>query len=117
MMPGVQVHPHCGPTNHRLRLHLPIILPYSALTTSGLSVDGRQLTWERDKCLIFDDSFEHEVHLSTHEEAQDEDASLARSVRVVLIVDMWQPDAEAAGLRPRKRMRTCDSSGHATRED
>ena len=36
-------------------------------------------SWLQNKCIIFDDSFEHEVH---HNGNQD---------RIVLIVDLWHP--------------------------
>lgn len=95
MLPGTIVQPHCGPTNHRLRLHLPVLLPGGALTFSGLTVAGETQAWVRDKCLVFDDSFEHKVELPTI----DMTLPFVDLVRVVLIVDLWHPDAECRGLR------------------
>lgn len=97
MLPGVNVRPHCGPTNHRLRLHLPILLPGDAYTATGLSVAGEERVWVRGKCLIFDDSFEHQVKLTA--DAVD-GSPLVDLARVVLIVDLWHPDASKTGLRP-----------------
>lgn len=95
MLPGARVRPHCGPTNHRLRLHLPLLLTQRATSAAGLCVAGQPLPWIRDQCLIFDDSFEHEVCLPV----LDESLPLTELARVVLLVDLWHPDAEAAGLR------------------
>jgi aspartate beta-hydroxylase len=74
--PGTHIMPHCGPTNAMLRIHLPIRIPAGA----SLRVADQELTWTEGKCLIFDDSFEHEVR---HEGTGD---------RVVLILDMLHPD-------------------------
>ncbi len=89
------VKPHCGPTNHRLRFHLGVVVPdVSDLTnllllpshtapTSPLPcfirVGKEQRTWEEGKVLIFDDSFEHEVGNS------------APSDRIILLLDVWHP--------------------------
>ncbi|GHE27124.1 hypothetical protein GCM10017673_31460 [Streptosporangium violaceochromogenes] len=74
--PGTHIMPHCGPTNAVLRIHLPLIVP-DGLT---LRVAGRRVRWTEGKCLVFDDSFEHEVR---HEGTED---------RVVLILDTLHPD-------------------------
>lgn len=92
MMCGVDVSPHCGPTNHRLRLHLPLLLPKKASRSAGLTVAGEARDWELHKCLIFDDSFEHEVKLPTFTEPEVRD-SLLDEARVVLLLDLWHPDA------------------------
>lgn len=95
MLPGTSVRPHCGPTNHRLRLHLPLLLPGGATSSNGLCVAGQHLVWQLGRCLVFDDSFEHSVDLPE----SDLSAPLIELVRVVLIVDLWHPDAERLGLR------------------
>ncbi len=74
--PGTRVAPHRGPTNMRLRCHLGIEIPDQC----GLKVDGIEGTWAPGRCVVFDDSFVHEVW------------NLSDSRRVVLIVDMWHPD-------------------------
>jgi aspartate beta-hydroxylase len=46
-------------------------------------------TWETGKCIVFDDSFEHEVW------------NRSKITRIVLIVDVWNPiltDAEINAL-------------------
>ena len=106
MMPGACVRPHCGPTNHRLRLHLPLLLPGGVAQADGLTVGGQTAPWTVDQCLVFDDSFEHEVVVPHNADvgmgaaASTSSLALRELVRVVLIVDLWHPDAAAAGLRP-----------------
>ncbi|MCB5909690.1 aspartyl/asparaginyl beta-hydroxylase domain-containing protein [Streptomyces pinistramenti] len=76
--PGTHIMPHCGPTNALLRIHLPIIVP----TGVSIRVADREMQWQEGRCLVFDDSFEHEVwHRGTED-------------RVVLILDVLHPDLE-----------------------
>jgi aspartate beta-hydroxylase len=72
--------PHCGSTNAVLRVHLPIVVPPGA----WIRVAEQMVTWELGRCLVFDDSFEHEVR---HEGTED---------RVVLILDVAHPDLDDA---------------------
>jgi aspartate beta-hydroxylase len=74
--PGTRVAPHRGPTNMRLRCHLGIDIP----DCCGLKVGGVEKSWKKGRCLVFDDSFVHEVW------------NLSDRRRVVLIVDIWHPD-------------------------
>jgi aspartate beta-hydroxylase len=74
--PGTVVASHRGPANTRLRCHLGIEVPHDC----GLRVGGIDGIWELGRCIVFDDSFFHEVW----------NQSGAR--RVVLIVDIWHPD-------------------------
>ena len=104
---GAAVRPHCGPSNHRLRLHLPLLVPKRCKQpsragqqgTAGIRVAGEVRRWRRGAVLVFDDGFEHEVWHSCGGQA----------ARLVLIVDVWQPwlsqgDREAI----RRRMRWGD---------
>jgi len=75
--PHSRVAAHAGPTNLRLRCHLGLSIPTGEC---GLRLAGINYTWAQDKCIIFDDSFVHEVWNSSEKE------------RVVLIVDLWHPD-------------------------
>ena len=77
---GTDIAPHYGPTNVRIRCHLG--LKVSDPQSSYITVDGKRGSWEAGKCLIFDDSFLHEVH---HEDVEQE-------ARAVLLVDMWHPE-------------------------
>eukprot|EP00041_Stephanoeca_diplocostata_P015185 m.288225 g.288225 ORF g.288225 m.288225 type:complete len:621 (+) comp19957_c0_seq2:127-1989(+) len=70
------IRPHCGPTNHRLRLHLGIQIP----TGATITVAGETRQWKEGKVLVIDDSWEHEVH------------NTGPGARIVLIVDVWHPD-------------------------
>eukprot|EP00163_Fabomonas_tropica_P032768 TRINITY_DN835_c0_g1_i19.p1 TRINITY_DN835_c0_g1~~TRINITY_DN835_c0_g1_i19.p1 ORF type:complete len:131 (+),score=8.32 TRINITY_DN835_c0_g1_i19:68-460(+) len=51
--PGTHITPHCGPTNVRLRTHVPIFTPADCV----LNVAGETTTWEGGRPFVFDDSF------------------------------------------------------------
>ncbi len=70
------VAPHRGPTNVRLRCHFGVDIPDDC----AIVVGGEERTWEEGRCLVFDDSFEHEAW---NRDVRD---------RIVLIVDLWHPD-------------------------
>ena len=57
VVPGTHITPHNGPTGKKLRIHLPL------LGTKGASmrVGDETRTLEEGKCIIFDDSFNHEA--------------------------------------------------------
>lgn len=74
--PGTRISPHCGPSNLKLRYHLTLLEAKDAWIRSG----NEWRTWKRGECMILDDSFEHEVK---HQ---------GKEIRVVLIVDCWNPD-------------------------
>src|SRR5206468_8159148 len=52
-----------------------------------LRVGSETRTWRKGKCLVFDDSFEHEA------------TNPSERARVVLLVDVWHPDLTAAQRR------------------
>jgi len=56
--PGTHLYPHSGEMNAILRCHLPIIIPSGDL---GLRIDGETRVWEPGRCMIIDDSFEHDA--------------------------------------------------------
>ena len=101
---GTLIRPHCGPTNHKWRMHLGVLIPpgeAASIRVGGLGngdteEDGdglqRRRAWEEGKVLLFDDSFEHEV-------ANDSDDA----ARVVLIVDVWHPLVTEKGQRDQVR--------------
>ena len=76
LAPGTRVAPHEGPTNMRLRCHLGIDVPDGC----ALRVSGETHTWQEGRCVVFDDTFTHEVWNTSDRE------------RVVLVVDLWHPD-------------------------
>lgn len=73
--PGGRIKPHHSPCNLRVRVHLPLIVPESQ--ECGIRVGKESRRWEEGKCLIFDDSFEHEVW-------NDSDQP-----RAILLFDLW----------------------------
>lgn len=77
--PGCHITSHCGPTNIRLRCHVPLYVPDSC----SLRVNTTTRSWVEDDCLIFDDSFEHEVWHNGDSDDGD---------RVIFMFDLWHPD-------------------------
>lgn len=60
IQPGGHIKPHCGYEGYSglvLRCHLALDVPEGC----GLRVGGETRTWTPGKCLVFDDSFEHEA--------------------------------------------------------
>ena len=76
LSPGTHIGAHCGPSNLRLRCHLGL----SGVEGARIRVGDETRTWRVGECLVFDDSFEHEVW---HEGSVD---------RIVLICDLWHPE-------------------------
>ena len=110
LVPGVHVIEHCGPTNHRVRMHLGLDLPPGATfrvgnisrsspgtkeasLLKGVTPRGyhknefgsdKQNAWNLGKITAFGDGFEHEVFF---------DERLAEDTpRTVLLLDTWHPD-------------------------
>lgn len=79
MQPGTKIKPHCGPVNTRIRYHLTL----SSDEQAWMRVGDEERHWKNGECLVFDDSFEHEVQ---HH---------GGVPRVVLLVDCWHPDLSA----------------------
>lgn len=80
LLPGTHITPHYGPTNCRVRCHVPLIVPQGCC---GIAVDGDERHWEVGRLLLFDDSFYHEAwHRGC--------ANIGP--RVVLMLDLWHPD-------------------------
>lgn len=83
LAPNTNVTPHHGPTNKKLRIQLPLVVPTDEHGTSmsHLIVAGISIPLQEGKCIIFDDSFEHS--------ARNDHPS---KPRVILIFDIWHPD-------------------------
>lgn len=75
MNPGIHIKPHCGPHNFKLRTHLGLVTHSQAV----IRVAESTRPWIQEKCIVFDDSFEHEVW------------NRSDITRIVLIVDVWNP--------------------------
>jgi aspartate beta-hydroxylase len=88
--PGTHIVPHCGGSNTRLRVHFAIRIPPGATMRVGETL----VEWEEGKCVVFDDSFEHEVW------------NRAASERVVLLFDVLHPNLPAAEVTARRERQT-----------
>ncbi len=71
LQPGTHIRPHVGYTPAVLRCHLGLIVPAGCEMRVGAEVRS----WSEGRCLVFDDTVEHEVW---HRGSED---------RVVLLVD------------------------------
>lgn len=80
LKPGTRIPPHFGLGNHKVAVHLPLIVPGDC----AIRVGNETRSWEEGRCLIFDDSFRHE--------AWNESGQL----RAVLILDVWNPQLSEA---------------------
>ncbi|WP_222840681.1 aspartyl/asparaginyl beta-hydroxylase domain-containing protein [Actinosynnema mirum] len=76
--PGTHILPHCGGSNARQRVHLGLVVPEGP----RMRVGDQVLRWKEGDCLVFDDSFEHEVW---HEGSEP---------RVVLLMDVSHADLD-----------------------
>jgi aspartate beta-hydroxylase len=74
--PNSHIVPHCGSTNLRLRVHLGIKVPNGAC----MRVGNTNIVWQEGRCVVFDDSFEHEVWNKSSEP------------RIVLLFDVAHPE-------------------------
>jgi aspartate beta-hydroxylase len=83
LAPGTHIPPHCGLANTRLTVHLPLIVPAGCT----IRVGNETLSWREGRCLIFDDSFEHEVW------------NRGSDTRGVLIFEIWHPALTAIERR------------------
>ena len=81
--------PHCGPVNTRLTCHFGLIIPPDATLRVGSEV----VTWQEGRCLVFDDSFEHEAWNKSDRE------------RIVLLIQFWHPDLTEAEVWALKELR------------
>jgi aspartate beta-hydroxylase len=72
---GTHIPPHCGVTNTRLTVHLPLIVPPDC----GFRVGSETRAWVPGKAWVFDDTIEHEAW------------NRSDAPRAVLIFDVWNP--------------------------
>ena len=72
---GAHIPPHTGSANTRLLCHLPLILPGPA----RFRVGNTTREWKMGEAWVFDDTVEHEAW-------NDADA-----LRVIMIIDVWNP--------------------------
>ena len=81
LRPGTHIRPHVGYTRAVLRCHLGLVVPPGC----EMRVGAERRSWEEGRCLVFDDTVEHEVwHRGDAE-------------RVILLVD-FRRSAHAGAL-------------------
>ena len=78
LAPRYHIPPHKGPTRALVRCHLGLEVP-QAEQNCWLRVDEEIRGWQEGQCILFDDTYEHEVRNDTDE------------VRVVLFLDVDRP--------------------------
>ena len=106
LTPGTHIIKHHGPTNKKLRVHLPLV----GAAGSELRVADQILRGEEGKCMVFDDSFEHEAW---HK---------GDATRIVLVFDVWHPDlsdkeVQFLSFLQRSRMRAEMTAERMVREE
>lgn len=78
LAPGCHIPPHRGVTKGIIRCHLALVLP-ERRDRCLIRVEDQIRQWDLGKCLVFDDTYEHEVRNDTEQE------------RVVLAFDFHRP--------------------------
>ncbi len=76
--PGKHIPMHRGPYKGLLRVHLPLIVP-EPREKCRIEVGGETHHWEPGKCMVFDDTYRHQVWNETD------------GIRVVLFLDIHRP--------------------------
>jgi len=65
LKPRCHIKPHVGYYQYSekiLRVHMGIVVPEGCI----IKVNGEERTWQEGKCLVFDDTFRHEVWNPSH---------------------------------------------------
>lgn len=78
LAPGYHIPAHRGVTKGVIRCHLGLKVPERS-EDCVMRVDQERCQWQEGKCLVFDDTYEHEIWNNTDEE------------RVVLLLDVDRP--------------------------
>jgi len=92
---------HTGPTNTRLVVHLPLIVPPGC----GFRVGGQTRAWNPGEAFVFDDSIDHEAW-------NDSDVP-----RAVLIFSIWKPYLSEAERELTRALTTSIGEYYGTRPD
>jgi aspartyl/asparaginyl beta-hydroxylase (cupin superfamily) len=82
LTPGTHIPKHCGATNTQLTCHFGIVVPDGVEMRVAREIRKQQA----GRCVIFDDSFEHEVW------------NHSASVRYNVFVQFWHPDLSDAEI-------------------
>ncbi|WP_246091481.1 aspartyl/asparaginyl beta-hydroxylase domain-containing protein [Swingsia samuiensis] len=83
--PGAEIPPHFGVTKGLLTCHLGVSVPRKR-EECWINVDGQKIEWENDRCILFDDTYEHWVKNNTDEQ------------RVVLLIQILRPERSVGKL-------------------
>ncbi len=78
LAPGYHIPRHKGVTKGVIRGHLALIVPKDR-DNCWIRIDDQRVSWRQGDCLVFDDTFDHEVRNDTDER------------RVVLLLDVDRP--------------------------
>ena len=78
LAPGKRIPLHRGPYKGLLRCHLGLIVPGTP-DDCWIEVGGERGHWQEGKCIVFDDTYKHQVHNDTPH------------TRVVLFLDIVRP--------------------------
>jgi hypothetical protein len=76
LTPGTHLWAHCGPTNAVISLSMGLIVPPGCV----IRVGTEERTWQEGKCLVFDDTYEHEVW------------NRGTGTRFIMLADVWHPE-------------------------
>ena len=97
LKPHTRIPPHTGVSNTRTIVHLPLIVPPGC----GFRVGSETREWVDGEAFGFDDTIEHEAWNDSDD------------VRVVLILDVWNPYLSAdERTLVQEFYRAADASGH-----
>jgi aspartyl/asparaginyl beta-hydroxylase (cupin superfamily) len=87
LTPGTHLWAHCGPTNAVVSQSMGLIVPPGCV----IRVGTEERTWQEGVCLVFDDTYEHEVW------------NRGTGTRFIMLTDVWHPEltpVERQVLRP-----------------
>jgi aspartate beta-hydroxylase len=76
LTPGTHLWAHCGPTNAVVSLSMGLIAPPGCT----IRVGTEERTWREGECLVFDDTYEHEVW------------HRGQGTRFVMLLAAWHPE-------------------------
>jgi hypothetical protein len=76
LTPGTHLWAHCGPTNAVVSLSMGLIVPEGSV----IRVGTEERTWQEGVCLVFDDTYEHEVW------------NRGSGTRFIMLLDVWHPE-------------------------
>ncbi|HEX7374697.1 MAG TPA: aspartyl/asparaginyl beta-hydroxylase domain-containing protein [Steroidobacteraceae bacterium] len=97
LKPRYRIAPHKGPTRAVIRAHLGLIVPEDWQNV-WIRVDTERLHWREGRVILFDDTYEHEVHNDTDQ------------LRAVLFLDIDRPMDAVGTLFNRVLMRLIQAS-------